>query len=354
MSIAFKSAIKDVAPGIDPIPPQVLSYTQGLYSKSLQKPLPKAHEIARYHVCAYVAVEKYMNNFNLPQPQFNRIPLPPKVCLKLIDDFKSLISVTPSSSPASSPRKPLKNLTATSESPSRSGKSLTNSPVSQLQNGSPRKRTTTPLKSSPLKKLRALADEESSPSPADDQSPFLTPSKIKPFQVTDNSISIPRLIQLCDTLCIPGFVTVHIIQEFLDERHKYMKKSDWYLACALIYAAYFRINSRIIKDKPNYGEVLVAQFIRQRPRLLKKNLNHSIAMVEDTIKERSWIIEIEQMFMYGMKSGKIQQTENNYRLGKGHETYELLGMMHNSESDILSESQTTYYDTWSSNVLLQL
>ncbi|EGV60622.1 hypothetical protein CANTEDRAFT_116694, partial [Yamadazyma tenuis ATCC 10573] len=381
MSLHVKTAIKNVALGIsDPIPAQVLSYCERLYGQTLHKRLPKSYESARYHICAFLSVEKYSSTFNLPSPDFKRIPIPPKKCLTTLEDFrlyldsvKSALSTPTKQSPHSSPLAnlpiPQSPFQETSSAMGYTSVQLNGSPVKLSPSQSvPRGRkrgslheTSTPTRSSPLKKLRAIANEtpsaEQSPSIVRSiASPFLTPNSkaVKPFKVTEDSVSIVQLIQLCNTFYMPASVTVSIIQEFINQRHKFVKKSDWYLACGLIYAASLRINHRIIKDKPDYGETLVTQFIRQRSKLKKPNLIYWNTLINEGVKNQPWIIEIENTFMFGVQSSQAEKKENDYRLGIGAETYDRLGMMNNSHSNILSDSQQSYYNTWSSNVLSQI
>lgn len=365
MSLPVKSAIKDVAPGIpEPLPVSLVSYCERLYGKSLAKPLNKASESARYHLCAYLSVEKYASQYNLPSPQFQRIPLHPKICLKLIDDFRDYIELVKSAS--SSPQKirpPLKplNISAVNpQTPSKLNFSPGDSPFLDTPNSmSPTPRSkraqstdATPVRSSPLKKLRAVketTDDEFTDVP---ESPFLTPNfkAVKPYSITESSITIPELIQLCNTFFVPGYITVHIIQEFINQRHRFVKKSDWYLAFGLIYSAYIRINHKLVKDKPDCVNALIQQFQRMRKQLRKNSIEYWCSIINEGVSKSQWIIDIEHTFMLGVKKDQHKQ-ELEHKLGPNQKKFEVTGMMVNSYSDLMSPSQESYYNTWTSNVL---
>lgn len=376
MSLPVKSAIKDVAPGIgEQLPPSLVSYCERLYGKSLAKPLNKASESARYHLCAYLSVEKYASSYNLPSPQFQRIPLHPKICLRLIDEFRDYIEqVKSATSTPKKPRLPLKPVNAPDSNPAQpppkldfitngspfleSSNSMTPTPHSgkRLYN-----KDATPVRSSPLKKMRIAAKDTASTTPEKEgteethESPFLTPNSkaIKPYSLTESSISIPELIQLSNTFFIPGYITVHIIQEFINQRHKFVKRSDWFLAFGLIYVAYIRINHKLVKDKPDYATTLIQQFHRLRKQLRKNSIEYWCSVINEGVSNSPWIIDIEHTFMIGITKDQHKQ-ELEYKLGPNHKKFEITGMMLNSYTDLLSPSQESYYNTWSSRVLQQL
>lgn len=379
MSLQTKTAIKDVAPGIlDPLPPQVVSYCDRLYGQSLQKPLNKLSEIARYHICAYLTVEKYRDQFNLPEPDQTRIPLAPRMALNTINAFRAYMegiktaTSTPTrkrtstlGSPTSgSPTKRTRNLSVSSNSSFKSAQSSPDdfhTPAHQTprkllraSTDSPTKSKSSPTKSSPLKKLQALADDSDSDNENfNESSPFVTP-KSGPLNVIIHSISIRQLIQLCNRFYIPPPVTENIIQSFIDQRHKFVKKGTWYLALALVYVASIRINHRIATERPNYNDILIAQLARSEPGLRKHNIAYWCGIVNDDVKYDPWILELEAIYKHGIRHNLQHDRELEFKLGKGYKVYDKLGFMFNSHTDLTSYSQSEYYHTWSSSALLQL
>ncbi|CAH6720396.1 hypothetical protein CLIB1444_03S10968 [[Candida] jaroonii] len=345
--IPIKSAINDIAPGIEPSTlPQLTSFCERLYNISKGKSLNK-NEIVRYHICAYLTIEKYLHSLNLPDPQINKIPLPSKTTIKLINEFRGYLNEI---SGSSSPRSPL---------------SLVSTPLSQRRTN--KTTITTPSRSSPLKKLQALAAESESDAneEIDEDNPFLTkksspkksPTKSprKPVRYNVENINIPQLIQLCENFYIPASTTKHIIQCFINKRHKFSKKSDWYLACALVYAAYIRINDKLVKEKIKFNETVINQLMRHQLAHLKKpNLVYWVNVLNNDIKDEPWIIELDKKYIYGIKAINQHDMELVAKLGNDYELYDSLGCMKNPHNDYLSKTHNQYFENWSYNILNQL
>ena len=105
-----RKALQDVIPNyLGEFTPKLLDYINSLYQLSLRKQaiLPNKSEIARFHLCAVVIVEKYKQSFELPTPDVSRIPTQPKVAAaKLLDTFRELIEqISAASTPVSSPKR---------------------------------------------------------------------------------------------------------------------------------------------------------------------------------------------------------------------------------------------------------
>lgn len=179
MSGKFNQAVKDIIPTYhENVPVKLLSHIESLYLLSLrEKPNLGRAEIARFHVCTYLAVERFQNHFDLPEPETRRIPLPPKASAKLIDEFRdNLVIKSASNTPNSSPSK--SQYSTPKSSPF---KTRLNSPLKNL--------TTSPKISSPLKKLQNL--QNSSDNDTKRRLPNLRDSPSKRFRI--NSSPTPRL-----------------------------------------------------------------------------------------------------------------------------------------------------------------
>lgn len=362
MSLQVKSALKDVSSELpDPPPPQLVSYCDRLYGQTLQKPLNKALEIGRYHVCAYLTVEKYMDKFDLPIPEYTRIPMPPKMAYKTINEFRNYLDDVKSASSTPKKRKLQESPASNSKyyspqsSPTKYGSPLKLNKVSPVKSS--------PTKSSPLKKrLESLAEPETEGTDGSEIASDIQDSESNPFLADDprpkpktsTPLTIPRLIQTCNRFYIPPPITVHIIQSFLDQKHKFIKKNTWYLALGLIYAASLRINHRIASTKPDYNDMLLSQFIRQEHGLKRPNLSYWCGTINNAVQYDPWILEIEDIYKYGIKLEAKRQKELDAKLGPGYKIYDNLGAMVNSHSDLSSKSQEDYYNTWTSSVLQQL
>lgn len=352
-----KQSIKDVLPSVpEPYPPKLVSFADSLYSLSVQKQpvLPNRAEIARFHICAYLAVEKYKDSLNLPEPEISKIPVQPRVVNKIMDDFRvNLLNGvrSPASSPVSSPRKRGQGQTPFTTPTKRSR------PNPEL--------ATTPKLSSPLKRLQAARDDDSSPGSSlhDVDSPFNPKATKSPVKSAPSTPSTPRyqkqitiadLITFANNFYIPSWITARMVESFLDQRHKFTKKSEWLLACGLIHAAYIRVNNRILDSKMGAKTQFQDQlFHYQKGGLMKWNMILWIHMIEDSIKNDPWIVAIERKFVDRTWNAKKdpRPREMEAKLGKHWEIFEKFGSMITANVMFDTKSQNEYYKTWSKKVL---
>lgn len=356
-----KQSIKDVLPSLaEPYPPQLVKFTESLYSLSMQKQpvLANRAEIARFHICAYLSAEKYKDSLNLPDPEISKIPVQPKVVGKIIDDFRvNLLNGvrSPTTSPASSPRKRGQSPFTTPTKRSRPNPELVNI-------------ATTPKLSSPLKRLQAVRDESpKTPLSAlhDVESPFnpktKSPTKSAPSTPStpryQKQISISDLTMFANNFYIPSTVTPRLVESFLDQRHKFIKKSEWLLACGLIHAAYIRVNHQILDSKMGAKTQFQDQlFHYQKGGLMKWNMILWINIIEDSTKNEPWIVELERKFVDGTwnAKGDPRPREIEVKLGKEWEVLEKFGSMITANVMFDTKSQDEYYKTWSKRLLDEL
>lgn len=362
MNKQLKESFQDVIPTYqEKIPSEVISCADSLYKLSLQlKPnLPNNSEIARHRICAYLAVEKYLNQLDLPEPISTKIPVQPKVLNKLMDDFRENVLNqirSANSTPRSSPTKSMKTPPKTRLSP--------------LKNNA-----TNPRVSSPLKRLQELQDEVpkrrkydktsgQSNSPFKDmESPF-NPKKVLESQKTPTiykydrkHVSISDFISFANNFFIPSTITPKMVETLVIHKHKFVKKSEWLLACGVINAAYVRINHRLLKTKMGAKSQFNEQlFHYQKGGLMKWNIQLWCDIVDDWIKDEPWVLEMEKKYMYQSKSLedlKVQQ-EIDARIGTSWELLEKFGAMIHGDTLYDSESQVVYQETWVKNALLEL
>lgn len=368
-----KQSLKDVIPTHQAdVQPQLLSYIDSLYQISLQKKplLPNRSEVARYHICAYLAVEKYQNMFDLPEPVQNKIPAQPKIVDKILDDFRANLMGeirSVSSTPLGSPR--------AQKSPSKSSNYSTPlSTPSKLHHTSPLKFQTPNLTkvkiSSPLKRLQALRDEDSEPKKKrksseilnDEESPF-NPKIGSPvgsqtiYKYDKKHITIPDFISFCNNFYIPADITPMMIETFLENKHKFTKKSEWLLGCGMVYAAYVRINKVLLEKKIGAKTQFQNQLFQyQKGGLMKWNMLLWCNIIEDSVKDTPWIIELEKRYIYGYGEleDEIRIREIKTKIGEGWELAERFGSMITGNQLLDSESQNKYYKTWTERVLNKL
>lgn len=373
--IHLKQSLSDVIPNFaGPYPPALLSYIESIYQISLQKlpSLPHKADIARYHLCTYLAVERYQQKFSLPAPGISRIPIPPALANKLLDEIQE--SVEPSmSSPISTPKKP----SAEEMLPSK-------------------KRAFTPMVGSPLRKLQKLlnpeggGDGEMTGTPFNDEgkasfnlkkdsqfyqeSPFNTPTKLQTESPTRDlfkssrtspvknlpsstpssprflkQLTIPDFVSFANNFYIPASVTPHILETFVTERYKLARRNEWLLACGLIHAAYVRINDKLLKNtigkKSEFQDQL---FQYQKGNLMKNTMIEWINRVEESIKGQPWALDLELKYVHNdwTVEDTTREKEIEAKLGKGWELVRGFGSFIDPSAMFDKPSQIDYYSTW--------
>lgn len=370
-----KQSLKDVLPTLaEPYPAQLVLTLESLHLMSLQKNpvLPNKSEIARYHICAYLTAERYQQQLKLPLPSLNKIPAQPKVVNKILDDFRANV-LNGFKSPTNSPRKSMASPSPFTTPTKGSNNKLNLSPS---KNG-----PSTPRVSSPLKRLQALRDEEgasakkskSNNALSDAASPFnpknnpKTPTK-QSTPGTPGTPSTPRyqrhitisdFISFANNFYIPSNVTPQMVECFLDQKHKFTKKNEWLLACGMIHAAYVRINHKLINYTMGAKKKLEDQLFQyQKGGLMKDNMKTWINIIEEAVKVEPWVIDLDKKFIDGTWSSltqdNIQTLEITAKLGKGWEIVEKFGSMVSPDTMFDSNTQNTYYSTWTSKVLSEL
>lgn len=351
-----RKALQDVIPNyLGEFTPKLLDYINSLYQLSLRKQaiLPNKSEIARFHLCAVVIVEKYKQSFELPTPDVSRIPTQPKIAAKLLDTFRELIEqISAASTPVSSPKK----VKPPSQSPLTPTKSRTSK--ENLKSGSP------------LKRLRAemLQEDQVNGNSPDGQlkdvdSPF-NPKKRKEskagtpthkvYKYDKKHVLIADFIAFCNTFLIPGDITAKMVGTFLTHQHKFLKKSDWSLACGMVYAAYIRINNRLLAQLVGTKSEFTKQLLQyQKGGLLLGAMQSWCGIIEEWIQDEPWIQEIEKTYAYGSKTA--EETRNSFerkaKIGEGWDLMEQFGAMIHGETISLSSHQEEYYKNWRKEAL---
>lgn len=370
-------SLKDTLPTYSgSYPPELLSYVDSLYLLSHQQipVLPNRGEIARYHLCAYLGVERCQERLNLPTPLRQKIPLQPKIVDKLLQDLRMLLV----KSPSSSPRKRL-----------------------HTPNSSPSKRQNAPLVGSPLKRLRVASDSANGTGslpvdatkvedikPGSEESPFLSKSAVQsPFMTklanstdapktptrsprkhkasansTPNSpryvrqLTIADFISFANNFYIPASVTPHVLEFFMSQRHKFTKKNEWFLACGLIYAAYMRINDRIMVSAVKKTELQDQLFQYQKGGLGKQNMVMWLNIIEESVKTEPWILDLELKYVHNnwTPEDTTREKEIVAKLGRGYELLLDFGSMIGPSNMFDKESQRKYYDTWTKRLLKEV
>lgn len=339
MSLQVKQSLKDIAPGIkEPLPTQLLQFAESLYLISLQKKgnLGK-NEVARHLICAFLAVNKYQHQFNLPPPVVWKIPIPPRQVNKVVEEFSNLANQVKSvtSTPKKPRLSPLKSATP-------NGISDSQSPFeSPTKKQKPR---LSPLKVLPLK--LNLESTSNAPTPSPLQSPNASSDTKYTFRMT-----VPELINMANAFKIPASIVPTLVQVFIDERNKYIKKSQWYLGCGLIYCVYIRVNHRVMEERHNVHNWLITQLFNcQRGTSRRPNIAYWCNIIDSSVKHQPWVISIEKKYMYRVRAQTQHAEQLAYKLGPGAPVFDTLGSMINANSLLDSEFQHEYYQNWTSRI----
>lgn len=363
-------SLQDILPTFSgKFPLALISYIDSIYLLSLQKlpVLPNKADVARYHICAYLAAEKYQKKFSLPAPLLKRVPVQPQFIDRLLDDIEEKVMGS-MSSPTTTPKK------------------LT------FSENLPMKRPHTPNIGSPLKKLQKLLDVPDDNNAFAMKSPFNPDGKVShdlrnqdsPFNVTPKALesspsrnlfktprssplknasassprymrhlTIPEFISFANNFYIPASVTPLVLETFMVEKYKFVKKNEWLLACGLIHAAYVRINDKLLKStigkKAEFQDQL---FQYQKGGLMKSNMVEWINRIEESIKGQPWALDLELKYVHNdwTVEDTTREKEIQAKLGRGWDLIQGFGSMINPSVMFSKPSQVEYYNVWTRRV----
>ena len=380
MSLQVRQALHEVVPTLEGAPPRLLAHIDALYQLSLaRKPtLPPGAEVARYHVCTFLAVERLQHRLGLPPPRRDKIPVAPRLLQRVLDDvgaavpplprkqsapatptkttrprvgspLKRLQGKTPSSAfDAESPFNPLPAAAPapTAESPESSAAAAAGgSPLKRLAAGSPLKRLALAPLGSPAKRVAlgttlkpALGLPVGSPA-----SGAASPAKSKRL------VSIPDLIAFCNHFFIPATVTPHILLSFGHLRQKFAKKNEWLLACGMVHTAYTRINHQMLAKRIGAtGEFEDQLFQYQKGGLMKHNMMIWCSIVADMLRHEGWLVQLERDYSaHRLHFVNLMQQEREDRGRWGPEAcLGLFGAMVDASVMFLLPLQRQYYEVW--------
>lgn len=357
----LRKSIRDIIPTFGgACPEKVFSFAESLYLLSLKKKpiLAKKAEITRYHLCSYLAIERYQKAYSLPEPSIRNIPLQPHMTDKVLNEFREALlndgrsaGSTPTTSPSKRNGTPIYPETP-STSPVRIRSMHTPSKV-----GSPlRKMQSMGMVNESSKSNLSLRDVDS---PFNPKSSTQSPAKSSPSQqkYIKRYVTVPELISFANCFYIPAGVTAELITSFVHHRRKFLKKNEWLLACGMIYATYIRINHSLLQRRVGAKSQLQNQLFQyQKGGLMKQDMLLWCNVIDSALQSEKWITELNLKYVWGHSSSSedIKIREVNAKLGAGWKLFEKLGRMPHPSMNFSSESQTTYFKTWKQRALDQL
>lgn len=364
MSKQVKFVIQELLTGHnEPIDSSLIHFIDLVYSTSLKNiPQLKQAEASRLHLAAYVAIDRLKHRLNLPDPERRVIPCPPKLIDKYLMEFRVKVLevlTTPSSSPNTTPRK-------VRMSPSKLPYKL---PTKHL-----------PTRSSPLKSSRINAELLAAAAESDEEEEYI-PKRAKPdlqpdSPMTSNKspeplkrsvlydrriVTLPDFVRFANTFHIPDVVTTKLLNSFARHRDKYKKKTEWIIACGLVYGAYRRINHQLLDKQLGELKKVQDQIHRcQKGGINRDQLELYLGVVDDYVKEELWVRELERDYM-GLVAGddmyKVERQEHESltagtrdQLHQNKLVQQLGGIITGADEYHL-ETQSQYLATWKENAL---
>lgn len=315
------TAIRDVAPTLsEPYPQDLKRLIDNLYNSSKHKiSLKQNEEIARYHICAIMAVNRLKNEKGFLDPVLDNSPVPTKVVLNLLKLFDANLQGSSINTPVSTPQKRrIVDRDPKTGTPSPSPAKKRGRPPSaiklplteQLEAArSAGSKTTTPL-NSPSKPLQSTTSK--TPSKSTMNSPFKNP----PASSYSSPSKHLRLLSASEitALCNKFQLETDVVQNVLETFKQYCNKvsNEWILLCGLIINCYFVINHTVISEKVgSKTNVIKTMFSLQNGGLMLDEVNTSISIVQNLIAHNKWFKQLKIRNGFKIEEQTIASTSGN-------------------------------------------
>lgn len=300
----IRNALSEVIPSFQAEPPLVLiNYIDSLYSLSTMKlPLKQQEEVARYHLCAVVAVERMLEKHNLPHPEIDQIPVAPLVAKRLIVEIRDMVNNKGGSPTKSRMLSPVKSRVSTPRTNRKSAVSTPTSSATRKLFQDPK--TPTPsAEGTPTRRSRGRPPGALNRTTLEKmgQSPFQTASTIKvitPFLSPNKKkfISTPELISFCNKFQLPQQVTANVLHTFSEYHNRI--KHEWALLCGLVALVYTIMHHDLINRKPSVkADFFDKLHSLQNGALLRQSLSEWINLIHEFFKDVKWVKQLK--FEYG-------------------------------------------------------
>jgi origin recognition complex subunit 6 len=298
---AIDGAIRAVAPELlGPIPQDLRQLTSRLYASSKQKiPLKPQEEIARYHLCAAVAVTRQVEALNVASPTLDAIPLPPKSARDLVSRFMTQLEGASTTPQANSPFK-----TPQAQRVRDIGTPGTLEPSCQPPLKSPSDSPSKSPSKSPFKrgKGRPAGSKNMSLFAKDlrkNQQSALTSALIDAADAEKNiQVLISRQIT---TICNKFQLSARVVQDVLDTYQKYCNKvaNEWILISGLVLNCYIVIHHKLLKDQVG-GKASVSKIMlyEQKGGLTLSDIQRSVDIVRALIDHHTWFKELKKEYVH--------------------------------------------------------
>lgn len=323
----ISNAIRDIIPTHpEPYPKELIDYSSSLYSSSKTRNciLKNQYELARYHICVYLTIEKFEKRLDLPEPIVDKIPIPRNLIRKTVLEFKKNLNLSSNGhghgvTPSPSPRKiailekvkenskksdgsghgigslmtpPTKRIRKLNDIESDSGEDnndISDEYYSSDDSYTPKSRQTqlmTP-NSSPSKNLKSKLLSAGSTKPKKRQM-----KKLTSCNSTTTSISTPLLISFCNRFDIPSDITKSILKTYANYYNRI--KNPWGLLCGLVAVVYFKLNKDDIDNKLGFKiEFLSKLQLQQNGGLSQSDLQKWLKLINNLINSEKWFRDLD-------------------------------------------------------------
>lgn len=343
----------------DEILDKLTKFTEALYQLSLQKipNLNSKHEVARYHVCAFLAAEKYSRILGLKETNMSNIPVVPNVLKKLIINFrerlinnvdicffntkkkqerenKNILETEKIQTPFFTPLNTTEGLNKDTDN------YVFETPIKQNNNNN---------ENDSIKKGNDLRSSDCST--MKNPKGFYTPT-LKSKNKKKN-ISVIEFIAFAYEFKIPCDKISVMTKFFLANKHRTHKNSDWSLACGIIYSFYKKLNIKEMHKKMDAESSLINRLFQyQKGGLMKSDIKLWCSIVDEWVNQSLGFFNFEHDLCDSEDYLKIK--ENEKRIGSHWELFKKSGAMLSGDTIYDSYSQKKYYKFWSKKILKYL
>lgn len=315
------TAIRDVAPTLsEPYPQELKRMINNIYNSSKQKiNLKQSEEIARYHICAIVAINRLKSEHGFLDPVLDNSPIPTKSVVQLLNLFEANLQIKSSAStPISTPQK--KRIIGNETNPSPSGAKGAPSSAKKLKLTDKLDLIAAESQSSP--ETTPLNSPTKVKTPKSHNNLLKTPSKSSPLKrsIGGSGYASPskhlKLLSASEitALCNKFQLEQDVVSNVLDTFRQYFNKvsNEWVLLSGLIINCYFVINHQVINEKVgSRANVIKTMFSLQNGGLMLDDVNKSVTIVHGLISHNKWFKQLKLKFDFPLDEGTIASTSGN-------------------------------------------
>ena len=306
------NAIRDILPTLqEPYPKELVEYTNSLYSLSkVKQVLNPQYEIARYHLCCYLTVEKFRSRLSLPEPMFEKIPIPGRKLRSVMLEFKGGLTKRKETASQVTPRKrrrrydqlptPRSTGKRTHRSPTKasfnpyltpeSARSSKHSQIIDIDSNDFKPKSGKSMRARLMAAAQETSQSESGAQRSVKRKITRSPKKLTTRRSTGTKreITTALLISFCNRFYIPEDTTKNIMDTY--RTYHLRIRNPWGLLCGLTAVAFICLNSDIVNNKIGVRSKLYRTLQKyQSGGLTIDNIKEWTHIVQTLCSEEPWI-----------------------------------------------------------------